>query len=128
MSNTLTIMAGFVAKPGQEQRLRDKLDAMIAPSLAEEGCLSYQPYADPNRSDRMIIVEEWIDCAALDHHFSLPHFKHVAQVLDEILTVSSPCQAIGPVPCSTAESRDLSWASVRSSVVSALFQPSTMRA
>ncbi|GAA4239167.1 putative quinol monooxygenase [Actinomadura meridiana] len=85
MSNTLTIVASFSAKPGQEQRLRDELNAMIAPSLAEEGCLGYQPYVDPNRADRMVIVEEWADGDALDHHFSLPHFKHVAEVLDEIL-------------------------------------------
>jgi quinol monooxygenase YgiN len=85
MSNTLTIVAGFIAKPGQEQRLRDELTAMIEPSLAEEGCLGYQPYADPARPERMVIVEEWADAAALDHHFTLPHFTHVAAVLEEIL-------------------------------------------
>ncbi|TJZ54096.1 antibiotic biosynthesis monooxygenase [Streptomyces piniterrae] len=85
MPNALTIVAAFTAKPGEEQRLRDELNAMIAPSLAEEGCLGYQPFVDPNRADRVIIVEEWASSAALEHHFSLPHFKHVAQVLDEIL-------------------------------------------
>ncbi|WP_242887538.1 putative quinol monooxygenase [Actinomadura litoris] len=85
MPNTLTVVAGFVAKPGQEQRLRDELNAMVAPSLAEEGCLLYQPYVDPNRPDHMIMIEEWTDEAALDHHFTLPHFKRVAQVLEEIL-------------------------------------------
>ncbi|MEV1010476.1 putative quinol monooxygenase [Streptomyces sp. NPDC049881] len=85
MPNTLIIVAGFLAKPGQEQRLRDELDAMIAPSLAEDGCLGYQPFADPRRADRMVIVEEWADESALAHHFSLPHFTHVARVLEEIL-------------------------------------------
>lgn len=85
MSGTLTIIAGFVAKPGREQRLRDELNAMVAPSLAEDGCLGYQPYVDPDRSDRVIIVEEWADAAALDVHFSLPHFKYIAEVLGEIL-------------------------------------------
>jgi quinol monooxygenase YgiN len=33
----------------------------------------------------MIIVEEWADAAALDVHFSLPHFKRIAEVLGEIL-------------------------------------------
>lgn len=82
---TLTIIAAFTAKPGAEGRLRDELNAMIAPSLAEEGCLGYQPYADPERADRMVIVEEWVDEAALAHHFTLPHFKRVATALDEIL-------------------------------------------
>ncbi|MRH88052.1 antibiotic biosynthesis monooxygenase [Nocardia sp. SYP-A9097] len=98
MSNTLTIIAGFVAKPGQEQRLRDELDAMIAPSLAEEGCLAYQPFADSSRPDRMIIVEEWVSRAALDHHFSLPHFTHVAQVLDEILAEPFALRRLTDVP------------------------------
>lgn len=85
MSNTLTIIASFTAKPGQKQRLHDELVAMIAPSLAEDGCIAYQPFADASSADRMIIIEEWASSAALDHHFSLPHFKHIAQVLDEIL-------------------------------------------
>ncbi|NIH77804.1 putative quinol monooxygenase [Amycolatopsis viridis] len=98
MSNTLTIVAGFTAKPGQEQRLRDELTAMIAPSLAEEGCLGYQPYADPANPSRMIIVEEWADSAALEYHFSLPHFTHVAQVLEEILAEPFTLRRLTDVP------------------------------
>ncbi|GGT42066.1 putative quinol monooxygenase [Nonomuraea spiralis] len=98
MSNTLTIVAGFRAEPGQEERLRQELNAMIEPSLAEEGCLGYQPYADPERPDRMIIVEEWADDAALVHHFSLPHFKHVAQVLEEILAEPFTLRRLTDVP------------------------------
>ncbi|RJO76973.1 antibiotic biosynthesis monooxygenase [Nocardia panacis] len=85
MSNTLTVIAEFTAKPGQEQRLLDELTAMIAPSLAEDGCLAYQPYSHPTHPDRVILVEEWIDAAALEHHFALPHFQHVAAVLEGIL-------------------------------------------
>lgn len=80
-----TLIAGFTAKPGHEQRLRDELNAMIAPSLAEPGCLAYRPYVDAADDNRMIIVEEWASQAALDHHFTTAHFRHVAAVLDEIL-------------------------------------------
>ncbi|MFI6874907.1 putative quinol monooxygenase [Streptomyces sp. NPDC050400] len=98
MSNTLIIVAAFTAKPGHEQHLRQELEAMIAPSLAEEGCLGYQPYADPARPDRMIIVEEWADTAALDHHFSLPHFAHVAKVLNEILAEPFTLRRLTDIP------------------------------
>ncbi|WP_116103341.1 putative quinol monooxygenase [Amycolatopsis thermalba] len=98
MSNTLTIIAGFTAKPGQEQRLRDELAALNEPSLAEEGCLGYQPYAHPEDPSRMIIVEEWADSAALDHHFSLPHFEHVAGVLEEILAEPFTLRRLTGVP------------------------------
>ncbi|MFJ4838625.1 putative quinol monooxygenase [Streptomyces sp. NPDC088746] len=98
MPNTLTIVASFTAKPGQGQRLRDELDAMVAPSVAEEGCIGYQPFTDPSRPDRMIIVEEWASSAALGHHFSLPHFKHVAQVLDEILAEPFTLRRLTDIP------------------------------
>lgn len=98
MSNTLTIVASFIAKPGQEQRLRNELDAMIAPSLAEEGCLGYQPYADPDRPDRMILVEEWTSNAALEHHFSLPHFQRVAKALDEVLAEPFTLRRLTDIP------------------------------
>ncbi|WP_329192543.1 MULTISPECIES: putative quinol monooxygenase [unclassified Streptomyces] len=98
MPNTLVIVARFTAKPGQEGRLRDELHAMIEPSLAEEGCLAYQPYADPHRSDRMVIVEEWADPAALDHHFSLPHFRRVAKALDEILAEPFTLRRLNDAP------------------------------
>ncbi|WP_436771350.1 putative quinol monooxygenase [Yinghuangia sp. YIM S09857] len=97
-SGTLTIVASFTAKPGQERRLREELDAMVAPSLAEEGCLGYRPYADPARPDRMIIVEEWVDAAALEHHFTLPHFARVAKALDEILDEPFTLRRLTDVP------------------------------
>jgi quinol monooxygenase YgiN len=85
MPEALTLIAAFQAKPGQEERLREELNAMIEPSESEPGCLGYRPMVDPNRPGAMIIVEEWVDQAALDHHFTTPHFKRVVGVLDELL-------------------------------------------
>jgi quinol monooxygenase YgiN len=85
MPETLTLIAAFQAKPGQEDRLRRELRAMVEPSEAEPGCLRYRPLVDPDRPGAMVIVEEWVDQAALDHHFGTPHFRRVVGVLDEIL-------------------------------------------
>jgi quinol monooxygenase YgiN len=80
-----TMIATFQAKPGEEQRLQDELGAMIEPSLAEPGCLAYRPLVDPNQPGAMVIIEEWTGEDALEEHFATPHFKHVAEALDEIL-------------------------------------------
>ena len=85
MANTLVLVAGFQAKPGREDDLREALAAMIAPSEAEVGCLGYRPLADPAKPGAMICLEEWADEAALEFHFRTPHFEKTAQVLDEIL-------------------------------------------
>jgi quinol monooxygenase YgiN len=33
----------------------------------------------------MVIIEEWTDQAALDEHFTSPHFHQVSRTLDRIL-------------------------------------------
>ncbi|MFF0498019.1 putative quinol monooxygenase [Nocardia aobensis] len=81
----LHVVAELHAQPGHEDRLRTALEAMIEPSLAEAGCLSYQPYADPNDPARMVVVERWTGPDALEAHFATPHFGHIAEVLDRIL-------------------------------------------
>ena len=58
MKETLTLVAGFQAKPGQEDRLREALNTMVEPSEAEPGCLGYRPLADPNRTGAMVCLEE----------------------------------------------------------------------
>jgi autoinducer 2-degrading protein len=78
----LTVVARFRAKPGRRDQVLDDLVAMIEPSLAEEGCLLYQPYVDPTDQDRVILLERWADRAALDYHFSTPHFRAVAEKLE----------------------------------------------
>ncbi|MER7211072.1 putative quinol monooxygenase [Streptosporangium sp. NPDC000239] len=84
---SLTVIAELLARPGQEDRLRTALEAMIEPSLDEPGCLAYRPYVDPNEPARMVVVEEWTGPEALTEHFATPHFQHVRQVLDLILAV-----------------------------------------
>jgi len=85
VADTLTLIATLKAKAGEEQRLQSELDAMVEPSLAEPGCLAYHPYVDPNDPASMAIIEEWVDKAALDFHFTTPHFEKVKAALDEIL-------------------------------------------
>jgi quinol monooxygenase YgiN len=85
MSDTITLIAAFQAEPGQEHRLREELTAMIEPSEAEPGCVRYRPLIDPKAPGAMVIVEEWVDKAALEFHFTTRHFKRVAAVLEEIL-------------------------------------------
>ncbi|MFI9414135.1 putative quinol monooxygenase [Nocardia gamkensis] len=82
---SLTVIAECLAAPGQEDRLRTALEAMIEPSLEEPGCLDYRPYLDPNHAGRMVIVEEWTSAQALDEHFATAHFRHVKQVLEFVL-------------------------------------------
>jgi quinol monooxygenase YgiN len=101
MADTLVLLAGFQAKPGREDELRDALAAMIAPSEAEAGCLGYRPLADPARPGAMLCLEEWVDDAALEFHFQTPHFNKVNQLLDEILAAPFTLRRLTQAPETT---------------------------
>ncbi|MFX0576209.1 putative quinol monooxygenase [Nocardia nepalensis] len=83
--STLTLNVRFTAKPGRETELRETLEDMVAPTLAEAGCLAYELYLHPSDPSRVVLLEEWVDEAALAAHFETPHLKECAATLDEIL-------------------------------------------
>jgi len=45
----------------------------------------------------MVIIEEWVDTAALDSHFTTAHFKRVAAVLDQILAAPFNLEFLTPI-------------------------------
>ncbi|MET9612273.1 putative quinol monooxygenase [Kitasatospora indigofera] len=83
----MIVIATLVAAAGCADRLRTALEAMIEPSLEEPGCLGYQLYADPNRPEQMVVIEEWTDQEALQLHLGTHHFRQVSEVLGEVLAV-----------------------------------------
>ena len=82
---SLILLTECLAAPGQEDRLRTALEAMIEPSLDEPGCLAYRIYTDPNRPAGMAVIEEWAGSQALVEHYASPHFRHARQVLELVL-------------------------------------------
>ncbi len=98
---SVIVVAECLAAPGREDRLRTALEAMIEPSLEEPGCLAYQPYADPNRPARMVVVEEWATADDLDEHFATPHFLHVRKVLDLVLAEPMTIRRLVAAPSDT---------------------------
>ncbi|WP_174185803.1 putative quinol monooxygenase [Nocardia barduliensis] len=83
--STLTLNVRFLARPGREAELRNLLQGVIEPTLAEDGCLTYELYLHPTDPSRMVLLEEWTDEAALAAHFQTPHLKALATALEDVL-------------------------------------------
>ena len=86
----------------------DKVDAFIAAtksliekSRAEEGCVSYSLFQDPQDKTKFLFFEEWKNQAAVDFHFATEHFKKFGETLNEC--ASTP--AIITIYDSTAEKK-----------------------
>ncbi|MFG1789934.1 putative quinol monooxygenase [Nocardia sp. NPDC049149] len=82
---TLTLNVRFTAKAGRESELREVLQNMIEPTVAEEGCLAYELYLHPTDPSKAVLLEEWVDADALARHFETPHLEACAAALDELL-------------------------------------------
>jgi quinol monooxygenase YgiN len=78
---TLPVVAIFVAKPGMEEQLEALLRGVVATTLREEGCISYQVNRDAKNPRRFVFTEEWESQAHLDRHLAAPHLQALAAQL-----------------------------------------------
>jgi quinol monooxygenase YgiN len=83
--NSLRVVARIKARPDKVEELREVLAGLVAPTRAEEGCMSYellQNRADPTD---FTFVEEWTSDAALEQHFTTEHMQKATARLDELV-------------------------------------------
>ena len=71
----LHVVAVLPAKPGQEETVRAALTALVEPTRAEEGCLSYDLYESAAAPGTFVTVELWRGQADLDAHLKTPHVQ-----------------------------------------------------
>jgi quinol monooxygenase YgiN len=68
------IVAGTVRVPAENvARFRPHMDAMLAASRAEDGCLAYSYAVDVQDPGLIRVFEAWADQAALEAHFRTRH-------------------------------------------------------
>ena len=82
---TLRIIARLKARPGKGKELCSVLEALVAPTLKEPGCISYQMWANREDPGEFTFVEEWTNDAALDAHFATPHIQGALARFPELL-------------------------------------------
>lgn len=81
----LTIVARIKAKPGMEERMRQDLLGLLAPTRTESGCITYDLLIDKNDPTVFVFYETWKDQAALDGHFQQPYVKQALKAYEETL-------------------------------------------
>ena len=63
------------AAVGQEEKLVEQLRALVAPTRAEAGCLTYELHRDPKNPTKFMFYERFRSQAALEEHLASPYFK-----------------------------------------------------
>lgn len=69
----LTIVAHIEAVPDKVDLVRAALEKLIAPTLAEEGCLQYDLHQDNDNPALFLFFENWTTRDAWQKHMQAPH-------------------------------------------------------
>nr|WP_315381249.1 putative quinol monooxygenase [uncultured Sphingomonas sp.] len=75
MSEPLILFARLKAQPGQAEALELVLRALVGPTRAEAGCLTYVLHRAIALPDTWLLYESWASRAALDAHFAQPYMQ-----------------------------------------------------
>ena len=77
------ISAQVFIKPDKVDTFLAATKSLVEKSRAEEGCISYTLYQDPQDKTKFLFFEEWKNQAAVDFHFSTEHFQKFGETLNE---------------------------------------------
>ena len=69
----VTVVARIRAKAGQENAVRDALLALVPPTTAEMGCISYDLHQSNDDPSLFLFYENWLSRDDLDDHLQSPH-------------------------------------------------------
>ncbi|MHA7818923.1 MAG: putative quinol monooxygenase [Erythrobacter sp.] len=92
----LIVLAEATLGEGALDKGREAMEAMVKASRAEKQCLGYSYATDVLDPNKLVIVEKWVDEAALAFHFQTPHmaaFREALQGLEIKITQLAKFQA-----------------------------------
>ncbi|MGD6818575.1 putative quinol monooxygenase [Metabacillus sp. 84] len=81
----ITINAIMKAKPGMEENLFKEMKKVIAPSRAEEGCISYDLHRSKDDPAIFVFYENWKDQKAVDAHIASDHYKAYRETIAPLI-------------------------------------------
>ena len=84
MSEQITVIAIIKAKDGLAEQVEKELLALIEPTHAESGCITYQLNKDTKEPGKFVFYVEWKSEQALDEHLKTPHPQALIAKADEL--------------------------------------------
>lgn len=83
--SVLSLVAQIKAKPGKEAELRRVLTALVQPTRAEEGCLTYDLHVSNDDPGFFLFYETWQTVPSWERHMSTPHLEAFKARADELV-------------------------------------------
>ncbi|NQD92901.1 antibiotic biosynthesis monooxygenase [Pseudomonas sp. CrR25] len=75
MPTPLTLVATLITRDGHAAAVEAGLRQLVDASRAEVGCLQYDLHQHRDNPQVFVMLEQWLDAAALSAHQQSPHFQ-----------------------------------------------------
>ena len=79
----VAVVGSFTAQPGKEEEAIQALQALVAPTHREDGCILYALHRGVDDPRRMAFVERWASRELLDAHLASPHVQQILTRAEE---------------------------------------------
>lgn len=97
----LTVIAVFRAQEGRQDELLEAVRQAAPDVHAEPGCRRYAPHRSGR--NKVVIVESWEDCDALDAHAAAQPFAELQAAIAELLDGRPEITLATPEPSGDTE-------------------------
>lgn len=81
----LTVFATMTAAPGKRDEVRAALEAAVGPTLAEQGCVTYDLHQGVDDPDTFHFYENWESAEDLEAHLGSPHIAALGAAIGGLL-------------------------------------------
>lgn len=81
----VTVVATFKAKPGMEDAVQQAIEAVVAPTRSEPGCINYDLHQSTEDPAVFMLYENWTSKKDLDEHLAMPYLKDLVGKTEELL-------------------------------------------
>lgn len=71
----LTVVAKITAKAGKEKETKEALEALIPPTLKEEGCINYDLHVSAENEGTFLFYENWKSHELWQKHVNSDHIQ-----------------------------------------------------
>ncbi|GAA0669606.1 hypothetical protein GCM10009535_56810 [Streptomyces thermocarboxydovorans] len=75
----LVVLARYQCRPGEGDAVADALREVIPLARGEEGCALFLVSRGQTDPDEFVLVEHFVDEAALQAHRETPHFRQIIE-------------------------------------------------
>lgn len=84
-SDEIRLVVLFRPKAVHSARLRRAVQALVAPTRCEQGCIEYRLHEVLGDTDELLLYEAWASQGDLDRHLETPALRSFVASLDEML-------------------------------------------